>query len=133
MDLCKDNRSIRKINPDTQLILEITAITHDIACPLCRQKYGNTNGKYQEQEGVILVEEFLKEFSLSKNQIKRIVYLVGHHHTLTNIKGLNYQILIWADYIVNSEEMGYSKENIEHFIDKIVKTQSAKIILENLI
>ncbi len=29
--------------------------------------------------------------------------------------------------------MGYSKENIEHFIDKIVKTQSAKIILENLI
>lgn len=115
------------------MILEITAITHDIACPLCRQKYGNTNGKYQEQEGVILVEEFLKEFSLSKNQIKRIVYLVGHHHTLTNIKGLNYQILIWADYIVNSEEMGYSKENIEHFIDKIVKTQSAKIILENLI
>ena len=103
MDLCKDNRSIRKINPDTQLILEIAAITHDIACPLCRQKYGNTNGKYQEQEGVILVEEFLKEFSLSKNQIERIVYLVGHHHTLTNIKGLDYQILIEADYIVNSE------------------------------
>ncbi|MFR1449740.1 MAG: hypothetical protein ACLSXC_05920 [Beduini sp.] len=40
------------------MILEIAAITHDIACPLCRQKYGNTNGKYQEQEGLILVEEF---------------------------------------------------------------------------
>ena len=49
---------LEKINPDTQLILEIVAITHDIACPLCRQKYGNTNGKYQEQEGLILVEEF---------------------------------------------------------------------------
>lgn len=31
------------------------AITHDIACPLCRKKYGNTNGKYQEQEGALLI------------------------------------------------------------------------------
>lgn len=82
---------------------------------------------------MILVEEFLKEFSLSKKQIERIIYFAGHHHTLTNIEGLDYQILIGANYIVNSEEMGYSKENIKHFIDKIVKTQSAKIILENLI
>ena len=34
----------------TQETLEIAAITHDIACPLCREKYGNTNGKYQEKE-----------------------------------------------------------------------------------
>ena len=35
----------------TQETLEIAAITHDIACPLCREKYGNTNGKRQEEEG----------------------------------------------------------------------------------
>ena len=35
----------------TQETLEIAAITHDIACPLCREKYGNTNGKWQEEEG----------------------------------------------------------------------------------
>ena len=40
------------LDADTQFILEVAAITHDIACPLCRKKYGNTNGKYQEQEGV---------------------------------------------------------------------------------
>ena len=34
----------------TQETLEIAAITHDIACPLCREKYGNTNGKRQEEE-----------------------------------------------------------------------------------
>ena len=39
------------LDADTQFILEVAAITHDIACPLCRKKYGNTNGKYQEQEG----------------------------------------------------------------------------------
>lgn len=29
-----------------QFILETAAIVHDIACPLCRTKYGNTDGKY---------------------------------------------------------------------------------------
>ena len=47
------------LDAETQFILEVAAITHDIACPLCRKKYGNTNGSYQEQEGDPLVREFL--------------------------------------------------------------------------
>ena len=43
------------LDADTQFVLEAVAITHDIACPLCRKKYGNTNGKYQEQEGALLI------------------------------------------------------------------------------
>ena len=39
---------------DTLQTLELAAIVHDIACPLCREKYGNTNGKYQELEGAPL-------------------------------------------------------------------------------
>ena len=40
---------LENIDDETLFILEIAAITHDIACPLCREKYGNTNGKYQEK------------------------------------------------------------------------------------
>ena len=29
------------LDADTQFILEVAAITHDIACPLCRKKYGD--------------------------------------------------------------------------------------------
>lgn len=36
------------LSEELQKITEIAAIVHDIACPLCRNKYGNTNGKYQE-------------------------------------------------------------------------------------
>ena len=36
------------LDAETQYLLEVAAITHDIACPFCREKYGNTNGKYQE-------------------------------------------------------------------------------------
>ena len=39
------------LDAQIQLVLEVAAITHDIACPLCREKYGTTNGKHQELEG----------------------------------------------------------------------------------
>ena len=97
------------IDKDTKEILEVAALLHDIACPLCREKYGNTNGKYQEEEGKILTAEFLKDTGYSEEFINRVVYLVGHHHTLTNIEGMDYQILIEADYLVNADESSYSK------------------------
>ena len=49
------------LDANTQYILEVSAITHDIACPLCREKYGNTNGKYQEEEGAPMVKKFLSD------------------------------------------------------------------------
>jgi hypothetical protein len=52
--------------------------------------------------------------------------LVSHHHTLTGIDGLDYQILIEADYIANAAENGYSSKNIVTFIDKIMKTEAGK-------
>ena len=94
---------MEKLDKKTQRILEIAAILHDIACPLCREKYGNTNGKYQEQEGMPLAQEFLKDCGLSEDENGRIVYLIGDHHTLNDIQGLDYQILIEADYIVNAD------------------------------
>ena len=42
----------------TQNTLELAAIVHDISCPLCREKYGNTDGKNQEEESAPLVEAF---------------------------------------------------------------------------
>ena len=91
------------LDPGTLFILESASIVHDIACPLCRKKYGNTNGKMQEKEGIPLTWEFFNGSGLAEQQIERIAYLVGHHHTLADITGIDYQILIEADYIVNSD------------------------------
>ena len=79
------------LDADTQFILEVAAITHDIACPLCRKKYGNTNGKYQEQEGAPLVREFLADTGMTVAQIDRVAYLVGHHHSPAQIDGIDYR------------------------------------------
>lgn len=117
------------LDQQTQFILEIAAITHDIACPLCREKYGNTSGKHQETEGALMVRDFLVETGMSEGQIDRVAFLVGHHHTLADIDGMDYQILVEADYIANATENGYSKENAANFMTKIMKTQSGKRLL----
>jgi len=119
-----------RLDKDTQYILEVAAITHDIACPLCREKYGNTNGKHQEAEGAPLVREFLPFAEMPEEQIDRVAFLVGHHHTFHDIDRMDYQILVEADYIANATENGYSKQNVETFMQKIMKTESCARILK---
>lgn len=121
-----------KIDDRTQEILEVAAIVHDIACPLCREKYGNTNGKYQEKEGEILTAEFLKDTGCPEEYIDRIIYLVGHHHTFSGVEGLDYQILLEADYLVNADESSYSRENIYNTLEKVFKTPTGIELLKSM-
>ena len=120
---------LEKLDAETQFILEIAAITHDIACPLCREKYGSTNGKHQEREGEPMVRTFLVDTDMSIEQIDRIAWLVAHHHTFSDIDGLDYQILVEADYIANASENGYSQVNVRNFMEKFMRTESGKRIL----
>ena len=120
------------LDESAQIILEIAAIVHDIACPLCREKYGNAGGKLQEQEGPALAVEFLRDSGLSKEQIGRIAYLVGHHHTFQNIDGLDYQILVEADYIVNADENQCSRENVENMLRQVFVTRTGSDILRSM-
>lgn len=121
-----------KLDSEMQYVLEVAAITHDIACPVCREKYGSTKAEYQEKEGALLVEDFLKATELTKEQADRVIYLVGHHHTLTEIEGSDYQILVEADYLVNADESNYSVENIKNFCEKIFRTKSGIELLESI-
>lgn len=123
---------LEHLDEETQYILEAAAITHDIACPLCREKYGSADGKRQEEEGPKLVRDFLRDTDMTAAQIDRVSFLVGHHHTLNPIEGPDHQILIEADYIVNAAEKGYSKQNIERFIHENMKTANGKAIAKSV-
>ena len=120
------------LSEELQKITEIAAIVHDIACPLCRIKYGNTNGKYQEAEGPALTESFLAGTGVTGVEIARIAYLVCHHHTYEGVDGLDYQILLEADYLVNADESGYSRENILHMRDTVFQTKTGTALLESI-
>ena len=46
--------------------------------------------------------------------------------------GADYQILIEADYLVNADESGYSKDNIRNFGEMYFKTAAGKNLLHAL-
>ena len=79
-----------------------------------------------------MVREFFSDSGLSDEEIDRISYLVGYHHTLTEIRGMDYQILIEADYLVNADEHAYSACNIRNFEEQYFKTDAGKQLLESI-
>ena len=120
------------LSEELQKITEIAAIVHDIACPLCREKYGNTSGKHQEEESAPLVAEFFKDVPAGELDVERITWLVTHHHTYTNVEGMDYQILLEADFLVNAGESEYSKQAIENFCRKVFRTEAGTHLLKSM-
>ena len=117
------------LHAEAQELVELAAIIHDIACPLCREKYGSADGKKQELESPPLVEEFLAEFQLPKEIVQRLSWLVAHHHTYTAIGGIDHQILLEADYLVNAGEGNQPKEAVRRMLEQVFKTATGKRLL----
>lgn len=124
--------ALEGLNDGAQFVLEVAAIVHDIACPLCREKYGNTNGKLQEKEGAPLARAFLADAGMAPEDVERVAFLVAHHHTLTGIEGDDWQILVEADYIANAEENGDSPEKVRHFRDRVARTDAGRALMTSM-
>ena len=87
------------LDAHTPETLELTAVVHDIACPLCRQKYGDTDRKHQERESAPLVAAFFAEPLFAGVDVARISHIVSHHHTYTGANGIDDQLLPEADFV----------------------------------
>ncbi|MCD7883321.1 MAG: phosphohydrolase [Lachnospiraceae bacterium] len=116
----------------TRETLELAAIVHDIACPLCREKYGDADGPHQELEGPAMARAFYEGMGLSGDQLDRICFLVGHHHTLNQVDGIDYQILLEADFLVNADESQAHRDQIERFRDRVYRTKTGIKLLNDI-
>ena len=54
------------------------------------------------------------------------------HHTYTNVTGMDYQILIEADFLVNFEEENTDTEAIKKVYKNIFKTKTGKEFCRNI-
>ncbi len=120
------------VDAKTQFILETAALTHDIGIHLCEEKYGNSNGKLQEKEGPAIAENLLSDLEFSKEVSERVQYLIAHHHTYNNIDGIDYQILVEADFLVNMYEDELSEEAIQNAYRNIFRTEAGKKICREM-
>jgi len=117
---------------DVQFLLEITAIVHDIGIKVSEEKYQSSAGTYQEKEGPAIAKPMLVSVGYTEAVIERVCYLIGHHHTYTDIDGLDYQILVEADFLVNIYEDGISQQALQRIEEKIFKTKTGKHLLETM-
>ena len=117
------------LDEETQLILETAALVHDIGIRNARRQYGRSDGKLQEKIGPAEAEALLRSLGgYTEAQIRR----VGHHHTYTNVEGMDYQILIEADFLVNLHESPDRYRAILAAEERIFRTDSGRQLLHSI-
>ncbi len=118
------------LDEETQFILETAAIVHDIGIRPAEEKYHSHAGPLQEREGAPAAERMLRSLGeYTPSQIRRVAYLVGHHHTYTDIDGMDYQILVEADFLVNLYEHQDTADAIREADHAIFRTATGKRFL----
>ena len=120
------------LDAPTQLILETAAVVHDIGIHKAEALYGKSSGKYQEELGPGIADTLLTGLGWPREVIDRVMYLVGHHHTYGNVDGLDYQILLEADFLVNLYEDMEPAEAQKHAYAHIFRTAAGKRLCREL-
>lgn len=121
-----------KLTAEELHTLESAALVHDIGIKPAERLYGECGGKLQEKLGPAEAEKILRELDYSAEEIERICFMVGHHHTYDNVNDKLLQILIEADFIVNLYEDGVSDEGIKTAYTKIFRTDSGKALARTI-
>lgn len=119
-------------NLHTRFIIECAAVLHDIGIHPAEEKYGSCSGKFQEKEGPFYAKKLLEELNADKNDTDRICFLIGHHHTYKGIDGIDWQILVEADFLVNIYEDELDKETAKQTCKIIFKTETGKSLCRKI-
>ena len=113
----------------TQHILETAAIVHDIGILPSLRVYGDDAGVHQEELGPAEAEKLLSALGYDADVTARVCRLVSRHHTYTDILGMDHQILIEADFLVNLHENQSSEEAVLRAEETIFATICGKALL----
>lgn len=112
--------------------LEAAAYVHDIGIHEGERRFGRNDGKIQEDLGPAEAEAMLERLGFEAEDIRRISWLVGHHHSYGSIDGTDAQILAEADMLVNQYEDGADRKRNEALYHRLYKTETGKRLFEVL-
>ena len=112
-------------------IIESASILHDIGIQQCINKYGKSNGQLQQIEGPKVAKDILEKLGYTEEFIGRVEYLISKHHTYKNANGIDYQILIESDLIVNAIDGNITRNALKKAVSILFKTETGKHIAQN--
>jgi len=118
---------------DTELlIVDISALLHDIGVKEAEKKYNSDKAAYQEIEGPAVAANLLADLNIDKKLLDRICYIIGNHHSYSMIDGTDFQILVEADFLVNIYEGENSIHSIENIRTVYFKTPAGISMIESM-
>ncbi len=120
------------VDADALRVIELAALTHDIGIKPSEEKYGSSAGHYQQIEGPAPARELLLAAGCGEADVARVCYLIAHHHTYSDIRGIDYQILVEADFLVNIYEDEIGPREVESIREKIFRTETGIRFLDGM-
>ena len=111
---------------------DIHTLLHDIGIHEAERKYKSTAGSYQEIEGPPIARKILTDLKISNDVINRVCFITANHHSYMKIGGLDFQIVVEADFLVNIFEDGMTQEAIESVLHKIFRTDTGRDLLKTM-
>lgn len=120
------------LDSNTLLTIELAALLHDIGLHEAERRHGSKAGKYQELEGAPIALDMLRARGAEEAMAQRVAHIVGHHHSYTQVDGIDLQIIIEADFLVNIFEEAWAQSAVRSVRDKHFKTNCGRALLETL-
>lgn len=121
-----------KLSAEALFIVETVALLHDIGIKVAEEKFNSSSGHYQEIEGPAVARELLHDMQIHTQTLERIVYIIGNHHSYHKVDGLDFRIIIEADFLVNVFEDAINMHAIKVFHDKHFETKTGKLLLAKM-
>ena len=123
---------MEELSRETLQTLELTAILHDIGIHVSEVKYGYSDGHKQEIEGPPIARFILEDIGVAPEIVDRVCFIISKHHTFSAIDSIDFQLLVEADFLVNSVEEEVSQEGVQKFMQQNFKTESGRKLIGEL-
>ncbi len=113
-------------------IVELTALLHDIGIREAERKYNSSAWNYQETEGPPVAREILEKNGITDKITERVCFIIAHHHRFDKIDGIDFQILVEADLLVNIFEDESGRERAESVKNRVFRTPAGRKLLDSM-
>ncbi|MFO7830881.1 MAG: HD domain-containing protein [Desulfuromonadaceae bacterium] len=95
---------------DTEVLLT-SALLHDVGIKPSEKELGYNDATTQEQYGPAVVQRLLEEIGFDQEKTRKVMQIVGNHHSRSRYDYVELEILKLADLIVNRLEVHYSESS----------------------
>lgn len=120
------------VTKSEQTAIELTAVLHDIGIKESERKFGSAAGPHQETEGPPIARKIMHDTGIEEAIIERVCFIISRHHSYNEIDGVDFRILVEADFLVNINEENLNASIIERIKQKHFQTSTGIKLLETI-